>query len=102
MLPRTLVEADASCGRARTLRAKVDGKLFERTVDAGATAGETQEQLATLRSDGVTSPELAFRDPYVLDLLGPDTKYSEAELEQAILDEMQRRLSAIADEPGEE
>ncbi|MEI7814879.1 MAG: PDDEXK nuclease domain-containing protein [Coriobacteriia bacterium] len=76
----------------RTLRAQVDGKLFERTVHAAGSLGAVQQQLATLRIDGVTTPELAFHDPYVLDFLGLPSKHSEAELERAILDEMQRFL----------
>jgi predicted nuclease of restriction endonuclease-like (RecB) superfamily len=76
----------------RTLGAQIDGKLFERTVHAAGSVGAVQESLAALRIDGVTTPELAFHDPYVLDFLGLPSKHSEAELERAILDEMQRFL----------
>jgi len=76
----------------RTLRAKVDGKLYERTVDAAGSASEIQAHVGALSVDGMTTPELAFRDPHVLDFLGLDPKHSEAQLEQAILDEMQRFL----------
>ena len=76
----------------RTLRAKVDGKLYERTVGTTGSASEIQAHLGTLSVDGITTPALAFRDPYVLDFLGLDPRHSEAQLEQAILDEMQRFL----------
>ena len=48
--------------------------------------------LATLASTGTLEPSLAFRDPYVLDFLGVAPEHSEADLERAILDEMQRFL----------
>ncbi len=76
----------------RMLRAKVDGKLYERTIDATGSSSEVRAHMGTLSVDGVTTPDLAFRDPYVLDFLGLDPKHSEAQLEQAILDEMQRFL----------
>jgi predicted nuclease of restriction endonuclease-like (RecB) superfamily len=75
----------------RTLRAKVDGKLYERAVHV-AGSGDLNAILAALGPGGTTTPELVFRDPYVLDFLGLDAKHSEAALEQAILDEMQRFL----------
>lgn len=76
----------------RTLRAKIDGKLYERTVAATGSASQIRAHVGALPVDGVTTPELAFRDPYVLGFLGLDPKHSEAQLEQVILDEMQRFL----------
>ena len=58
----------------RTLRAKVDGKLYERTVGTTGSASEIQAHLGTLSVDGITTPALAFRDPYVLDFLGLDPR----------------------------
>jgi predicted nuclease of restriction endonuclease-like (RecB) superfamily len=76
----------------RTLRAKIADKLFERTIDARGSVNGLEVEIAALREGGVTTPGLAFRDPYVLDFLGLDAKHSEADLERAILDEMQRFL----------
>lgn len=76
----------------RTLQAKVADKLFERTVAARGSINGIEVEIASLREVGVTTPGLAFRDPYVLDFLGLDAKHTEAELERAILDEMQRFL----------
>lgn len=76
----------------RTLRAKVTDKLYERTIAARGPISGIEVEIAALRDSGVTTPGLAFRDPYVLDFLGLDTKHSEADLERAILDEMQRFL----------
>lgn len=80
------------CWSTRMLRAKIDSKLYERTAHAAGGAGVVRSQLATVGACGIATPELAFRDPYILDFLGLDAKHSEAELEQAILDEMQRFL----------
>lgn len=74
----------------RTLRTKIDDKLYERTVAARGTSEGIDLELAALRAGGRMTPALAFRDPYVLDFLGLDPKHSESDLEQAILDEMQR------------
>ena len=41
------------------------------------------------------SPDLTFRDPYVLDFLGLSDSHSEKDLESAILHELQRFLSEL-------
>lgn len=76
----------------RTLRARIAGKLYERTIAARGSADGLEAELATLSASGTVEPALAFRDPYVLDFLGLPAEHSEADLEQAILDEMQRFL----------
>jgi predicted nuclease of restriction endonuclease-like (RecB) superfamily len=72
----------------RTLRHQIDRRLYERTL-ACRTPDELATELAAV-TDDATTPELALRDPYVLDFLGLDTRHSEADLERAIIDEMQR------------
>ncbi|TLM74405.1 MAG: DUF1016 domain-containing protein, partial [Actinobacteria bacterium] len=77
----------------RTLRAQVDGKLYERTLAAsGGGITDLERELAALRESGATPPALTFRDPHVLDFLGLPSEHSESDLEQAILDDMQRFL----------
>jgi predicted nuclease of restriction endonuclease-like (RecB) superfamily len=76
----------------RTLRAKIAGKLYERTIAARSSADGIEAELATLTATGTVEPTLAFHDPYVLDFLGLPSQHSEADLERAILDEMQRFL----------
>ena len=76
----------------RTLRAKIVGRLYERTVAARGSTDGLEADLAALATTGTVEPTLAFRDPYVLDFLGLPTEHSEAALERAILDEMQRFL----------
>jgi predicted nuclease of restriction endonuclease-like (RecB) superfamily len=76
----------------RTLRAKIAGKLYERTIAARGSSDSIEIDLAALTTTGTVDPSLAFRDPYVLDFLGLPSEHSEADLERAILDEMQRFL----------
>ena len=76
----------------RTLRGRISGKLYERTIAARGSVDGLDAELATFSTTGAVAPSLAFRDPYVLDFLGLPSQHSEAELERAILDEMQRFL----------
>jgi predicted nuclease of restriction endonuclease-like (RecB) superfamily len=76
----------------RTLRAKIASKLYERTIAARGSSDSIEVELAALTTTGSVEPSLAFRDPYVLDFLGLPSEHSEADLERAILDEMQRFL----------
>jgi predicted nuclease of restriction endonuclease-like (RecB) superfamily len=73
----------------RTLRAKIDDKLYERTIEARGGVNGLEEELAALRNTGC-APGLVFREPYILDFLGLPASHSEAELERAILDDMWR------------
>jgi predicted nuclease of restriction endonuclease-like (RecB) superfamily len=76
----------------RALRAKIASKLYERTIAARGSSDGIEVDLAKLTTTGSVEPSLAFRDPYVLDFLGLPSEHSEADLERAILDEMQRFL----------
>ena len=75
----------------RTLRQKINGMLFERTVLSKNSAEVVRQELATLR-DGQMTPDMVFRDPYLLDFLGLSGVYSEKDLEAAILREMESFL----------
>jgi predicted nuclease of restriction endonuclease-like (RecB) superfamily len=76
----------------RTLRAKIDGMLFERTALSRKPAELAERELAGLRAEDRLSPDLVFRDPYFLDFLGLEDSYGEEDLEAAILREMERFL----------
>ena len=72
----------------RTLRRKIGGMLFERTALSRKPEHVISAEIARLR-DGQMSPDLVFRDPYLLDLLGLKETYSERDLEDAILREIE-------------
>jgi len=72
----------------RTLRQKIGGLLFERTALSKRPKALVAAGIAKLR-DGHMSPDLVFRDPYLLDLLGLKGAFSERDLESAILRELE-------------
>jgi predicted nuclease of restriction endonuclease-like (RecB) superfamily len=76
----------------RTLQQKIAGMLFERTAIAKRPQAVVEQTLATLEEEGRVTPDLVFRDPYVLDFLGLPADYSEKELERAILREIESFL----------
>lgn len=73
----------------RTLRKKIDSMLFERTAISRKPKKLAEKELVDLRVDNKVSPDLVFRDPYVLDFLNLKDTYSEFDLETAILRELE-------------
>ena len=102
----------ATCARERwskrTLRERIASQLYERTLASAGSADALAARMEALTrgsGDGavasVDSDEAAalvprrsilLRDPYVLDFLGLPSEHSEADLERALLDQMQRFL----------
>jgi len=76
----------------RTLKQKMGGMLFERTAIAKRPAQVVEHALTALRDEQRMSPDLVFRDPYVLDFLRLPADFSEADLEAAILRELESFL----------
>ena len=73
----------------RTLVKKIDSMLFERTAISKKPEELAKAEIATLRTEDQLSPDLVFRDPYVLDFLGLKDRYLEKDLEDAILRELE-------------
>ena len=76
----------------RTLRQKIDSMLFERTALSRKTNKLAHKELSSLREEGRWTPDLVFRDPYVLDFLNLTDTYSERDLEAAILRDIEAFL----------
>jgi predicted nuclease of restriction endonuclease-like (RecB) superfamily len=76
----------------RTLQAKVDSMLFERTALSKKPEKLVRDELRALREDSRVTPDLVFQDPYLLDFLGLRDTFSEKDLESAILREIERFL----------
>jgi predicted nuclease of restriction endonuclease-like (RecB) superfamily len=76
----------------RTLRAKIDSMLFERTALSRKPEALIRTELDALRDGDRISPDLVFRDPYLLDFLNLNDSYSERDLETAILRDMEAVL----------
>ena len=75
----------------RTLRQKIGGMLFQRTALSKNTRAVIAAEITHLR-DGQITPDTVFRDPYLLDFLGLKGAYSERDLEEAILREIESVL----------
>ncbi len=76
----------------RTLRQKIQGMLFERTAISKKPEELIRTELAELRDEDKLTPDLVFRDTYFFDFLGLTDAYSEKDLENAILRELERFL----------
>ena len=76
----------------RTLEKKRRSMLFERTGLSHRSDEVIAESLAQARESDRITPDLVFRDPYMLDFLGLQGAYGESDLEAAILREMETFL----------
>ena len=66
--------------------------LYERTGLSKKPAELAKQELAALRDEDKLTPDLVFRDPYLLDFLGLKDTFSESDLETAILRELESFL----------
>jgi len=73
----------------RTLRKKISSMLYERTAISKKPEKLIQLELQKLREEDQMSPDLVFRDPYLLDFLGLKGVYQEKDLESTILRELE-------------
>jgi predicted nuclease of restriction endonuclease-like (RecB) superfamily len=74
----------------RALQHQISRRLYHRTLGGRDPAALATETAVTVGE--IATPDLLLRDPYVLDFLGLDPRHSEADLERAIIDEMQSFL----------
>lgn len=73
----------------RTLHQKIQSMLYERTALSKKPDKLIATELKKLREEDKLSPDLVFRDPYLLDFLGLKDTYAEKDLEAAILREIE-------------
>jgi predicted nuclease of restriction endonuclease-like (RecB) superfamily len=73
----------------RTLGKKIGSMLFERTALSRKPEKLAALELQQLREEDKLTPDLVFRDPYILDFLGLKDTYAEKDLEAAIPREME-------------
>lgn len=76
----------------RTLSARIDSMLYERTALSRQPDALIKHELDSLRDTDHVTPALVFRDPYFLDFLGLDDHYVERDLEDAIMRELEQFL----------
>jgi len=73
-----------------TLRKKVNSLLFQRTAISKKPEELAKLEMQQLKNEDRLTPDLVFRDPYLLDFLGLKDVYQEKDLEKAILREIEQ------------
>jgi len=73
----------------RALGKKIQSMLYERTALSRKPEKLIAREIKTLRKEDKLTPDLVFRDPYILDLFGLKDAHSEKDLENAILRDME-------------
>ena len=81
----------------RTLRDKIRSMLFERTALSRKPDDLIRQEISLLRDEDRLSMDMVLRDPYLLPFLGLADTYSEKDLEEAIIREMEAFLLEIGD-----
>lgn len=74
----------------RTLREIKSSMMYERTAISKKPELIITNDLKLLREEHKMTADLFFKDPYVLDFLGLEDTYSEKDLENAILSELEK------------
>ncbi|MDD2456674.1 MAG: PDDEXK nuclease domain-containing protein [Kiritimatiellae bacterium] len=69
----------------RTLREKIGGMLYERSLISDKPEGIIRSALSDIRTKGTISPDVVFKSPYFLDFTGLHGVYSEASLEDRLI-----------------
>lgn len=81
----------------RTLRAKIDGMLFERTAISNKPKELIRAELASLRNERKMTPDMVFKSPYFLEFAGLKGNYSEESLEEALISHIEQFLLELGD-----
>lgn len=76
----------------RTLRKKIGSMLYERTALSKKPEELVSLELDSFRNEDRLTPDLIFRDPYLLDFLGLKDAFQEKDLEAAILRDLEAFL----------
>ena len=77
------------------MRKKIDSMLYERTALSRKPELVAQAELEMLRKEDQLTPDLVFRDPYVLEFLNLNDRYLEKDVEDAIMRELEQFLTRI-------
>lgn len=79
----------------RTLRAKINSMLYERTAISKKPEETIKKELEKLHKNKKITPDFVFKDPYLLDFLDLHDSYSEKDLEDSILNEIQKFIQEL-------
>ena len=81
----------------RTLRKKIDSMLYERTAVSKKPKKLIRQEIDSLRNEDQMTPDLVFKDPYLLDFLGLQDRYLEKDIEDAILRQLEQFLLELGE-----
>ena len=76
----------------RELRHEIESMLYERTALSKKPEAIAKNEVDVLRRDGKISPEVIFKDPYILEFLNLKDRYLEKDLEDAIMRDLEQFL----------
>ena len=76
----------------RQMKERIDSMLYERTALSRQPENAIRHDIAQLRNEQNVPPSLLLKDPYILDFLELNDRYTERDLEDAILREIERFL----------
>lgn len=79
----------------RTMQERINSMLYERTAISKKPEETIKNEIKLLKDEKKLTPDLIFRDPYILDFLGLKDTYSEKDLESAILQNLQSFITEM-------
>jgi predicted nuclease of restriction endonuclease-like (RecB) superfamily len=82
----------------RQLQERINSMLYERTAISKKPELTIQNDLEQLRNKREMSLDLTFKDPYILDFLGLQDTYSEKDLEQSIVLQLQQFIMELGND----
>ncbi len=78
----------------RQLRDQEDAMVYERTLIAAKSEEEQVQDLAAA-TEGEITPDLVLRNSYVVDFLGLEGAYSESDLEDAVVEQLEKFIMEL-------
>jgi predicted nuclease of restriction endonuclease-like (RecB) superfamily len=82
----------------RTLDQKIDGLLYERTALSRKPEDLIKQELSKIQETNTLTPDVVFRSSYFLDVLGLADTYSEKDLEDTILLNLQSFIKEMGND----
>jgi predicted nuclease of restriction endonuclease-like (RecB) superfamily len=82
----------------RTLDEKIDGMLYERSMLSRKPEDTIKQELSQIKDNNTITPDFVFRSSYFLDILGLSDTYSERDLEEAILINLQSFIKEMGND----
>jgi predicted nuclease of restriction endonuclease-like (RecB) superfamily len=79
----------------RTLQKQIESMLYERTAISKQPVENIRSEIAKVKQEDKLTPSMVFKDPYFLDFVGLEGHFSEADLENAILNELTKFLQEL-------